>query len=228
MVKLPEANKTASSQKVAIYARCSTDEKHQDVDVQLAELRRYCQAYGWHCDEYSEYDSGFKGEQPKLKALLEKIRRKEYSVLLVYSLDRFSRQHPSKVNAWLDQIVYQFGCRFISLQEGLDSKDEMKWHVVRPLFSYFANVFSRNLSEKIKAGIRTKREKGLYKGGRPRKTVDSKRLNALLLAKNGQGWRTIARRYNDGLPDKQKVSATLLRRLRQKHSLDLEREKLAI
>ena len=209
------ANETVPVKKVAIYVRCSTDEKRQDVDVQLVELRRYCQAYGWRWDECSEYDSGFRGEQPKLKALLEKIRRKEYGVLLVYSLDRFSRQHPSKVNAWLDEIVYQFGCRFISIQEGLDSKDEMKWHVVRPLFSYFANVFSRNLSEKIKAGIRTKREKGLYKGGRPKKTVDLGRLNGLLSAKNGQGWRTIARCYNDGLPAQKQVSFMRLRRATQ-------------
>lgn len=208
-------NKSAPIQKAAIYARCSTSEMRQDVDVQLAELRRYCQAYGWSWDEYSEYDSGFRGEQPKLKTLLEKIRRKEYGVLLVYSLDRFSRQHPSKVNSWLDQIVYQFGCRFVSVSEGLDSKDEMKWHVVRPLFSYFANVFSRNLSEKIKAGIRTKREKGAYRGGRPKKKVDLGRLNGLLSAKDGQGWRVIARRYNDGLPAQKQVSFMRLRRATQ-------------
>src|SRR3989338_10953091 len=166
-------------QRAAIYVRCSTDEKRQDVDVQLVELRSYCQAYGWHCDEYSEYDSGFRGEQPKLKTLLEKIRRKEYDALLVYSLDRFSRQHPSKVNAWLDQIVYQFGCRFISIQEGLDSQNEMVWQVIKPLFSWFAHAYSRNLSERIKTGIKTKREKGVYRGGRPRKAVDPDRLKAL-------------------------------------------------
>lgn len=198
--------------KAAIYARCSTDEKRQDVEVQLTELRRYCHAYDWKFDEVWEYDSGFKGEQPKLKALLERIRHKEYDTFIVFSLDRFSRQHPSKVNAWLDQIVYQFGCRFISIQEGLDSKDELKWHVVRPLFSYFANVFSRNLSEKIKTGIRIKREKGIYKGGRPKKVVDYERLNVLLYAQNGRGWRTIANRYNDGLPAQKRVSFMRLRR----------------
>ena len=34
---IKEANK-----KVIIYARCSTDEKKQDVEVQLKELRRWC------------------------------------------------------------------------------------------------------------------------------------------------------------------------------------------
>ncbi len=33
--------------KAVIYARCSTDESRQDVEVQLKELRRYAEAYGW-------------------------------------------------------------------------------------------------------------------------------------------------------------------------------------
>ena len=196
-----------------VYSRCSSDEIRQDTENQLRELRRYCQAYGWAFDEVSEYDSGFKGTQPKLQAVLERIRRKECDALLVYSLDRFSRQHPSKVNALLDQVVYQFGCRFIALQEGLDSSNEMIWHVVRPLFTYFANAFSRNLSEKIKLGIKTKRADGNYRGGRPKKIVDADRLKALLLPRNGDGWRTLARKYNDGLPPREQVSFSLLRRV---------------
>ena len=199
--------------RVAVYARCSTDEARQDTETQLQELRRYCTAFGWPFDEVSEYDSGFKGTQPKLQEILEQIRRKAYDVLLVYSLDRFSRQAPSKVNRLLDAIVEQDGCRFISQQEGIDSENELVWNAIRPLFSWFAFVYSRNLSEKIKAGIKTKRENGVYKGGRPAKTVDAERLKALRLSNNGYGWRRLAQAYNQGLPDKQQVSVSLLRRV---------------
>ena len=201
--------------RAVIYARCSTDESRQDTENQLRELRRYCEAFGWTFDEVSEYDSGFKGTQPKLQAVLERIRHKEYDVLVVFSLDRFSRQHPSKVNALLDRLVYQYNCRFVSVQEALDSQDEVKWHIVRPLFAYFANVFSRNLSEKIKLGIKTKREKGIYRGGRPRKAVDPDRLKALLLTRDGDGWRKLAQRYNEGLRSDQQVSFSLLRKVVQ-------------
>jgi DNA invertase Pin-like site-specific DNA recombinase len=172
-----------------VYARCSTDERRQDVEVQLAELRRYCQAYGWPFDEVWEYDSGFKGEQPNLKALLERVRRQEYRVLLVYSLDRLSRQAPSKTNRLLDELVERDGCRFISRLEGIDSDNELTWNVVRPIFAYFANLFSRNLSERIRAGIAVKRQKGAYRGGRPSKLVDLERLRALCRS-NGYGWRS--------------------------------------
>lgn len=210
--------------KVVLYSRCSTDETRQDTENQLQELRRYCTAFGWPFDEVSEYDSGFKGTQPKLQAILEQIRRKEYDVLLVYSLDRFSRQAPSKVNRLLDAIVERDGCRFISRQEGIDSENELVWNAIRPLFSWFAFVYSRNLSEKIKIGIRTKRENGTYRGGRPAKQIDADRLKTLRLSNNGYGWRRLTQAYNQGLPDKQQVSVSLLRRVCQKLSFKSEHE----
>lgn len=209
--------------RVAVYARCSTSEARQDVEVQLVELRRYCQAYGWPFDEVFEYDSGFRGEQPKLKVLLERIRRQEYQVLLVYSLDRLSRQAPSRTNRLLDELVERDGCRFISRLEGIDSDNELTWNVVRPIFAYFANLFSRNLSEKIRAGIANKRQKGLYRGGRPPKAVDVKRLQ-VLCGSNGYGWRTLTRAYNEGLTKRQQVSVSALRRACQKHALRAEHE----
>src|ERR1700679_2061479 len=144
--------------RAVIYARCSTDESKQDVEVQLIELRRYCQAYGWQYEEVSEYGSGFKADcQPKLDHVIEQIRLKRYSVLIVFSVDRFSRQSPSKINALLDTIVEQYKCRFIALQQGIDSENELTWHVVKPLFTYFANKFSKDLGEKVKRGIAQKK-----------------------------------------------------------------------
>jgi len=201
--------------KAMIYARCSTDEQRQDVEVQLKELRRFCEASDWQYDEVQEYDSGFNGEQHKLKAVLEQIRRKQYDVLVVYSFDRFSRQHPRKVNALLDQIVYDHHCRFVSRTEGVDSDNELLWGVIRHVFIYFANQFSNALSLKIRAGIQVKRQKGLYRGGRPRKPIDSRRLGALHkeCGANGHGWRTIAARYNEGLPPKKQLSYAHVRRV---------------
>ena len=155
--------------KAIIYARCSTDEARQDVEIQLKELRQYCEAWGWDYDEEQEYGSGYKGKQPKLEAILEKVRNGDYRIFIVYSLDRFSREHPKKVSRLLDTLVYDYKCRFISKMEGIDSDNEMIWHVIRPMFGYFAHVFSRNLSEKVRNGISRKKELGQYNGGRPKK-----------------------------------------------------------
>ena len=187
-----------------LYARCSTDELKQDVEVQLKELRRYCDAYGWQYDEVYEYCSGYKGDQPRLAEIIEKIRLKHYDVMLVHSIDRFSREHPSKTDETLNRIVHLYKCRFISLAEGIDSEDEVKWHIVRHLFTYFANMFSRNLSIKVKNGIKNKKDKGLYSGGRPKKNIDHTRL--LDIIRTGLSVRKATEVYNSGLPKKSWIS----------------------
>ena len=202
--------------KAVLYARCSTDESRQDVEVQLGELRRYAQAYGWAFDEAWEYDSGFRGEQSKLKAILEDIRLKRYNIFLIYSLDRFSRRHPRWTNARLDEIVYDYGCRFITLKEGIDSQNEFAWNCVKGLFSYFAHVFSQQLSAKIKDGIRRKRELGVYRGGRPQKPVDRARL--LTLRQQGLSLRQSAGVYNEGKSRRERLSYVQVKRVLQKVS----------
>jgi len=201
--------------KAVIYARCSTDENKQDVQVQIIELRRYCEAYGWQFEEVSEYGSGYKSDnQPKLDEVLEAIRLKRFNVLVVYSMDRFSRQSPSKINALLDNIVERFGCRFIALQQGIDSDNDLTWHVVKPLFTYMANVFSRNLSDKVKKGIAQKKAKGSYNGGRPSKKADLTSIEALRA--KGLSLRAIAKEINTGKPDRKKISYMSVKRLLQK------------
>lgn len=181
--------------KAVLYSRCSTDETKQDVEVQLKELRRYAQAYGWEYIEIEEYGSGYKGQQPKLKQVLDDIRLKRYDVLLVYSMDRFSREHPKKVNALLDTIVYTYKCRFIALQQSIDSDNEMIWNVIKPLFTYFANIYSRNLAEKVARGIARKKELGEYEGGRPEKRAN---VDVILgLYKETGSLRKTAQVYNE-------------------------------
>jgi len=155
-----------------IYARCSTDEKKQDVELQLEQLRDYCKRQGWAYDEMSEYSSGSKGIPDKLRKVLNLIRGKVYDVLLVYDLTRFSRLHPSTTNKMLDFIVSN-KCRFLSLQDNIDSNDEIKWLVIKPMFQYMAYIYSKNLSEKVKLGMEKAKEKGIHTG-RPKGSKDKK------------------------------------------------------
>lgn len=206
--------------KAVIYARCSTDESKQDVEVQLKELRRYSEAYGWQYEEVSEYGSGYKADnQPRLDEVLESIRLKRFNVLLVYSMDRFSRQSPGKINALLDTIVERYCCRFIALQQGIDSENDLTWHVVKPLFTYFANKFSKDLSEKIKKGIAHKKAKGVYKGGRPAKKADIDTIKALKA--KGLSLRLIAQEINQGKSERKKISYTSIGTLLRKHGENL-------
>jgi len=197
--------------KACIYARCSTDESKQDVQVQLIELRRYCEAYGWHYEEVAEYGSGYKGCQPKLDQLLEDIKEKCFNVLIVYSMDRFSRESPSKINALLDTIVEKYGCRFLALQQSIDSDNELTWAVCKPLFVFFANQYSKNLGQKVRLGIAQKKAKGIYRGGRPRKSVNLASIEAL--RSKGLTLRAIAKEINLNKSEQEKISYSSVQRL---------------
>lgn len=159
--------------KAIIYARCSTDEKRQDVDIQTQELKDYCDRQGWDYDVVQEYSSASKEVPEKLRKLLAEIKNKHYDIFLVYDLTRFSRLHPTTTSKMMDYIVEQ-GCRFLSLQDNLDSKDEIKWLVIKPIFQYLAWVYSRNLSEKVKLGMKKKMKEGKH-CGRPKGSKDKKR-----------------------------------------------------
>ncbi len=203
--------------KAIAYCRCSTDESKQDVEIQLKELRRYCEAYGWQYEEVWEYGSGYKADnQPKLDEILERIRLKHFDVLLVYSMDRFSRQSPSKINALLDRIVEEYKCRFLAIQQGIDSDNDLTWHVVKPLFTYFANKFSKDLGEKVKRGIAQKKAKGIYKGGRPAFRLDLGIIEALKA--KGLSLRAIAEEFNRDRLKKNQISYSTIQRVLQKHA----------
>ena len=200
------------NKKAVIYARCSTEESRQDVEIQLKELRRYCEAYEWSYDEISEYGSGFKKDcQPELDKILERIRLKHYDIFIVYSMDRFSRQSPGKINALLDRIVDDHQCRFIALQQGIDSQNELTWHVVKPLFTYFANKFSKDLGEKVRKGIERKKESGGYNGGRPRKRVNELEIVSLRAA--GISLRGIEKQINKDITKRRRISLSTINRV---------------
>jgi len=147
--------------------------------------------------------------------VIEKIRLKHYDVIVVYSMDRFSREHPRKTDELLNRIVYDYKCRFISLAEAIDSNDEMKWHIVRHMFTYFANMFSRNLSMKVKNGIKNKKEKGEYLGGRSKKLIDSDRLRQIKTAFlcGVYSIRRATEVYNRGVPRQQWIGKSKMARL---------------
>ncbi|MEN7982367.1 MAG: recombinase family protein [Nanoarchaeota archaeon] len=158
--------------KAVIYARCSTNEERQDVENQLKELRDYCNRQGWDYEEHYEYASGSKQIPDKLRTILNLIKGRHYDIFLVYDLTRFSRLHPTTTNKIMDFIVSN-KCRFLSLQDNIDSNDEIKWLLIKPMFQYMAYIYSKNLSEKVKLGMKNAREKGKH-CGRPKGSKDKK------------------------------------------------------
>lgn len=205
--------------RVAIYARCSTNESRQDVENQTTICERYCKAHGWDYQTFQEYESAYRARSRKIfEDVLERVRLREFDGLMVYMLDRFSRETPTKIVSDLHRIVEQDGCRFISIKENIDSQNEM-WQIVMMIFAYMANNFSRMLGIRVREGIEHKKSKGEYRGGRPQKRIDTGRLKKVVKDRT-LSLRQIAMAYNHSLPKKQQISYVSVKRLLQKYHSD--------
>jgi site-specific DNA recombinase len=81
--------------KAAIYCRVSTEGQEQDgtiLQTQLEAFQRYCQSKGYEVAcQFNEAWSGLSLERPRLAELREMVRSESIDSVVVYSLDRFSR-----------------------------------------------------------------------------------------------------------------------------------------
>lgn len=158
--------------KALIICRCSTDEKRQDIELQTKPSIEYCNKQGWNYDLLEYYGSASKGVPKELQEAMNLITQRKYDVVLVYSMDRFSRLRPSVTEKMLNHIT-DCKVRFISLLENLDSDNPLIWYAMKGLWIYFANLYSVNLSIKVKAGMKKAKEEG-RSIGRPKGARDKK------------------------------------------------------
>lgn len=95
--------------RVAIYARVSTDDKGQDPENQLRELRDWCSNAGHSiCGEYIDYESGRKGadKRRQFAALFEDAAKRRFDCVLFWALDRFSREGMTQTIIHLQRLAF--------------------------------------------------------------------------------------------------------------------------
>lgn len=156
--------------KTAIYARVSTADKGQDVDLQLNDLRSYAKARGWSvCNEYIDRgQSGVKDRRPALDSLMEECRKRKIDSIIVWRLDRFGRSLKHLINT-IDELRH-LNVSFVSYHENLDftsSTGLLLFHLLGAFAEFERNI----LKDRVKAGLANARTKG-RKLGRPGKDVD--------------------------------------------------------
>jgi DNA invertase Pin-like site-specific DNA recombinase len=172
--------------RAAIYARVST-QNGQNPEMQLEELRAYCERRGWKiAGEYVDTGiSGAKEHRPALDRLLSCCRKRAVDAVVVYRYDRFARSLRQLVNALED--FRALGIEFVSLHKGVDTSTPNG----RLVFGIFASIaeFERELiRDRVRSGLASARARGKHLG-RPRVVVDANRIATLRDA--GASWAKI-------------------------------------
>ena len=168
----------AKSRRCAIYARVSTDD--QDESLQLTALREFVSQRDWELKTaYVDHGVSSRSVRPELERMMRDAHRRRFDVIAVWKFDRFARSTRELVFA-LEQFQ-ALGIDFVSVTQAIDTSGPMG----KLVFSVLAAIaeFERELiRERLVAGLKEAPRRGKH-CGRPAKEFDVER--AVKVRKSG-------------------------------------------
>jgi DNA invertase Pin-like site-specific DNA recombinase len=175
----------------AIYLRVSTD--GQTLENQRPELDQLARARNLSIVATYAENASAAQRRPEFDRMMTDARRGAFSVLLVWSLDRFGRSMAGNVSDAL--ALDRAGVKLISLREPwLDTGGPVR-DLLLAIFSWVAEQEIRRLVERTRAGIERARLKGTKSGkpiGRPPRLLRIEVERAVALRAKGRSVRAIA------------------------------------
>lgn len=186
---------------IVIYARFSShSQTEQSIEGQLRVCHEYATRNGYNVvNEYIDRAiSGTSDNRPAFLQMIADSKNKSFEYILVYKLDRFSRNK-------YDSVVYKHklkenGVKVISATETIS--DTPEGALMEGLLEMMAEMYSQDLSQKVKRGIRESILKGNFIGGNilyGYKVVDKK---IVIDKEKSQAVKLIFNEYANGTPKK--------------------------
>jgi DNA invertase Pin-like site-specific DNA recombinase len=172
--------------KCALYAG-------QHPENQLLELRRYATAQSWEVVEYIDRATGKNSDRDAFKELFVDASRRKFDVVIVWALDRMSREGIGSTFEHLKRLK-GYGVAFESYTEPqfrtTGPGGEMFAELMIAIVAWMAKQERLQISERTKAGLERARRAGRIGGRRP-KVFDRERAEKLRAT--GMSWRAMAR-----------------------------------
>jgi putative DNA-invertase from lambdoid prophage Rac len=190
--------------RVAIYCRVSTAE--QTVENQLAQLQQFAASQGWEIvAEFCDEVTGSKGEKarPAFRQMFEAASRRQFDVLLFWSLDRLSREGVLPTLTYLQRLT-SYGIKWRSFTEQYIDSCGVFADAVISIMAVIAKQENIRRSERTRAGLARVRAAGKTLG-RPRVLNGQHTAAIASLRSQGHSLRAIGRQLG--------ISARSVRRL---------------
>lgn len=153
---------------VGIYARLSRDDERAGESVSIENqkelLTRYVREQGWNLYDYYCDDgvSGTTFDRPSFNRLVQDATDKKINLVLTKDLSRLGRDY-IEAGKYTDFIFPSLGCRFIALNDGVDTMHKNNEMLVI-LKNVMNDLYARDTSNKIKAVKQSTFKSGKYVG----------------------------------------------------------------
>jgi len=173
----------------AIYLRVSTGK--QTTENQRGPLIQFAAKRGYKVYKiYQETASGKKSDRTELTLMLADAHKRAFDTIIVWSLDRLSREGLLKTMHMLEHLS-TMGVSVISFSEPyLDTTNELAKNILLAVISTLAKAEREKISERTIAGLDRVRKQG-KRLGRPA-TDPQLRVKARSLLKKGNSFREVA------------------------------------
>ncbi len=165
-----EENKMLKEVRCAIYTRKSNEDgleqKFNSLDAQRVACEKYIKSReGWVILAKRYDDGGYSGknlERPAIKELFEDVKGGEIDCVVVYTLDRLSRETKDSIE--VTSFFRRHRVNFVAVTQIFDNNTPMG-KFVQTVLSGAAQLEREMIVERVKNKIATSKEQGLWMGG---------------------------------------------------------------
>ncbi|WP_264337599.1 recombinase family protein [Wolbachia endosymbiont (group B) of Dolichovespula media] len=184
----------------AIYTRKSNEDgleqKFNSLDAQRVACEKYIKSKeGWVALAKKYDDGGYSGknlERPAIKELFEDVRGGEIDCVVVYTLDRLSRETKDSIE--VTSFFRRHRVNFVAVTQIFDNNTPMG-KFVQTVLSGAAQLEREMIVERVKNKIATSKEQGLWMGGTLPLGYDVKDKELIINEKEAKTVQHIFERY---------------------------------
>ena len=179
--------------KVAIYIRLSKEDvdrgydESESIKNQRTLLTEYVQKLGWKYQLIDTYiDQGFTGtnfNRPDFQRMVRDIEKGKINMVVTKDLSRLGRDY-IETGEYIEKWFPENNVRYVSVTDGIDTFETSNGNNdIAPFKSILNDMYSKDLSKKIRTALHTMQKQGKWVGGKtPRGYIkDSNDKNKLVI-----------------------------------------------
>ena len=162
--------------KVAIYIRLSKEDvdrgydESESIKNQRTLLTKYVESLGWNYELVDIYiDQGFTGtnfNRPGFQRMIKDINLKKINMVITKDLSRLGRDY-IETGEYIEKWFPEKNVRYVSVTDGIDTFSNNNGNNdIAPFKSILNDMYSKDLSKKIRTALHTMQKEGKWVGGK--------------------------------------------------------------